>query len=1073
MDDEESSQDDFQYFYFSDRRHARTKPAPAPPQNTEWRIKEKLKTVSVSLVLCLNIGVDPPDIVKTKPCAKMECWIDPFLLPGQKALEAIGRNLQSQYEAWQPRARYRLSLDPSIEETKKLCCSLRRNAKDDRILFHYNGHGIRINAGHILNAFNRFAAQRDAEMANHLNNTNLDGMAAPYTPLSQCIQLAACQAYQTLPMSPDLPADLFTACLTTPIEIALRWFVLSNPLIKNVTLDMTNKIPGRVTDRRTPLGELNWIFTSITDTIAWSVLPTDLFIKLFRNDLMVAALFRNFLLANRIMRHYNCIPMSSPVLPDTHQHPMWEAWDLAADHYLAQLPNLLSNNSQVEYKLSTFFSDQLSAFEVWIKRGSISKEPPLQLPIVLQVLLSQVHRLRALLLLSKFLDFGKWAVDLALSVGIFPYVLKLLQSPALELRPVLVFIWAKLLAVDSSCKTDLLKDSGYTYFIGILTNTNPNAFLVPNISEHRAMCVFILSVFCEGYPLGKQACLGNDLLPALLPYLSDQDSLLRQWTCVCLCNFWTSFPDAKWAAYNANAQEQLSAILLDSVPEVRAGAVAALGALFGDLDRIEQVLNLEQNIVVSILKTTTDCSPLVRKELACALSRLVEEDEVKFIQTAYELFDDERKAAGYEGDRASSRISLESSRIAGIQQSMHLIVWKAILTISVDPFPEVAVIAMNIVDKINGLLVKSSIVDPSMNSWIQAQKAFVKPVSITPKVKNIARKIQPTPGSVASGIFGISMESETQPSLKRSSSFVFNLKALGNYIGIPSGSVSNGEVLSRPTPTISRMRPQSMYLPRVNLDNSQQKVKPSPSESNIKFATPQTQIAVKSTFFEWSCEYFMEPQMKLTDIEDPGSEKYSERQWRSIRNEKLNQEAQSLYQTLDSNRFEKFMGQIPFENDSFTDDRVLLFHPYDPYLLVSDNNSICVIDWETRQPLHVISNQNPARSRITSLKFINEEDSSILLVGSDEGVVRLYKDYHDPDNVQLITAWRVLTDITPGQSNSLVCTWNQTQGNLYTAGKSSIIKVWDAEEELCVHVRRYLTLGYFHEFNKLGSNKLR
>jgi len=45
-------------------------------------------------------------------------------------------------KVWQPRARYRLSLDPSIEETKKLCCSLRRNAKEERILFHYNGHGV-------------------------------------------------------------------------------------------------------------------------------------------------------------------------------------------------------------------------------------------------------------------------------------------------------------------------------------------------------------------------------------------------------------------------------------------------------------------------------------------------------------------------------------------------------------------------------------------------------------------------------------------------------------------------------------------------------------------------------------------------------------------------------------------------------------------------------------------------------------------------------------------------------------------------------------------------------------------
>ena len=34
-----------------------------------------MKTVSVALVICLNVGVDPPDIVKTQPCARLECWI--------------------------------------------------------------------------------------------------------------------------------------------------------------------------------------------------------------------------------------------------------------------------------------------------------------------------------------------------------------------------------------------------------------------------------------------------------------------------------------------------------------------------------------------------------------------------------------------------------------------------------------------------------------------------------------------------------------------------------------------------------------------------------------------------------------------------------------------------------------------------------------------------------------------------------------------------------------------------------------------------------------------------------------
>ena len=65
-----------------------------------------------------------------------------------------------------------------------------------------------------------------------------------------------------------------------------------------------------------------------------------------------------------------------------------------------------------------------------------------------QFLLSQAHRLQALELLGRFLDQGPWAVHLALAVGIFPYVLKLLGSKLRELQPILVFIWAKILAVD-------------------------------------------------------------------------------------------------------------------------------------------------------------------------------------------------------------------------------------------------------------------------------------------------------------------------------------------------------------------------------------------------------------------------------------------------------------------------------------------------------------------------------------------------------------------------------------------------------------------------------------------------
>lgn len=569
-----------------------------------WRLKERARVTSVALVLCLNIGVDPPDVIKTQPCAKLEAWVDPTSNSPTRIAETIANELQRQYEQWQPRARYKQSLDPTVEDIKKLCTSLRRNAKHERVLFHYNGHGVpkpTVNgeiwvfnksftqyiplslydlqqwmgvpsiyvwdcssSGLIVETFNQFATQRQSELANATNNfvvtnghtaqggqnnpssnhlhenqvnnqdnclphrvtnvnshrnetqnrqpTNNQGQqrlnshgnrhpnssseSTSQTNASSSvnysinnyaennvvkidygkyIQLAACSKDELLPMNPDLPADLFTACLTTPIKIALMWFVKSRSgsLLPQVTLEMLDKIPGKLSDRRTMLGELNWIFTAITDTIAWNTLPKKLFQELFRQDSLVASLMRNFLLADRIMRSYDCTPVSSPELPSAAHHPMWLAWDLAVDASLSQLPNIIKY--ETPYQHSSFFSDQLTAFSVWLSGCSPQTSQPEQLPIVLQVLLSQVHRLRALDLLSDFLHLGPWAVHLGLSVGIFPYVLKLLQSSARELRPLLVFIWAKILSVEPNVQADLVNCTSIAATVAASTNNNNNS----------------------------------------------------------------------------------------------------------------------------------------------------------------------------------------------------------------------------------------------------------------------------------------------------------------------------------------------------------------------------------------------------------------------------------------------------------------------------------------------------------------------------------------------------------------------------------------------------------------------
>jgi regulator-associated protein of mTOR len=115
-----------------------------------------MRTVSAALVVCLNIGVDPPDIVRSNNCSKLECWIsinkicnflftfyktniyyvveDQNLTAPKRTLELIGAELQKQYERWQPRARYKQCLDPTMEDVNKLCVSLRRSARVNILL---------------------------------------------------------------------------------------------------------------------------------------------------------------------------------------------------------------------------------------------------------------------------------------------------------------------------------------------------------------------------------------------------------------------------------------------------------------------------------------------------------------------------------------------------------------------------------------------------------------------------------------------------------------------------------------------------------------------------------------------------------------------------------------------------------------------------------------------------------------------------------------------------------------------------------------------------------------------------
>jgi len=866
-----------------------------------WRLKERMKTVGVGLILALNIGTDPPDVQKPNPCAKLHCWIDPMSMSRAKARERIGERLEGQYARWQQRAKlkYKRALDPTIEDCRSTCVQLRKFAKQERVLLHYNGSGVPkpttqgeiwifdkhhtqyiplsildlirwlgkpsilifdcSGAGVLVpfltdttattttptnnitttttatngmtmdssqyslnpmydeeerlinttlgvkNNNNNFSSTTASTMYGNtltsplndkktlvssssipihsdISNTAKDPFTTTITAdnsrdtIRDIIVLCPTAAHETLPFNPELPADLFTSCLTTPIAIALRWHILQNPLsCGNLDPDCVDSIPGSLNDRKTPLGELHWIFTAVTDTIAWNVLPSHMFQRLFRQDLLVASMFRNFLLADRIFRVLNCTPISYPALPSTCDHSLWQSWDMAVETSLARLvrdgvigtrdrtssstqyhsstklsvddgehdrhqdgddddddyddgddddnddggvggggrdeshmgghnpSQLLTSNTMLLatagarlnvlptvkttglsyghdfsimnssfhslHVMSPFFADQLTAFEIWLSFAStrlraggtilspplklcdramgtrsnllslmypgvsIDVESPEQLPIVLQVLLSQAHRVRALILLQKFLELGPSAVNLALCVGIFPYVLKLLQSPVDEYRHVLVSIWSSIIDFDPTCRVDLVKDGAVAQFIehlrwGLQANRviheSSHDYESKFVESHqdaacqRMMAAKILSVICKGYPLGQIECLRKNLHGVCSMLLMDSEFLedkssgnadeatinncfpsqFRLWLCLAVGSLVHENASARCEATKINLHKQLLLKLNDDCVDVRASALNALGSMIGagDISKTHSVSTSMDNI---------------------------------------------------------------------------------------------------------------------------------------------------------------------------------------------------------------------------------------------------------------------------------------------------------------------------------------------------------------------------------------------------------------------------------------------------------------------------------------------
>jgi regulatory associated protein of mTOR len=346
--------------------------------------------------------------------------------------------------------------------------------------------------------------------------------------------------------------------------------------------------------------------------------------------------------------------------------------------------------------------------------------------------------------------------------------------------------------------------------------------------------------------------------------------------------------------------------------------------------------------------------------------------------------------------------------------------WRTLLLLCEDPFPDVAIRARAVVDGVFNSLASlpRDILEElpmSLTATIQEKAPIIQPPPPTHRVNGTstlprANTIQYPPvsrtlsrptssGSTAQG-------SGLYQSLKRTASVAYNLAMGGETPAdkpAPAPNVPPRETELRPAPLIDLHKPTSRSFKRSPKD----------------FKLP-----LDSDFFDWSTEYFQRPQMKDAEAEEPGSLEYNKRLWRRTRNEQIINETQPLKEIAGVSHWQNTLAVL--DNEGYQPLK-LLFHQFEPHLVISDDrDGVFVWDWHQHTRLNSFSNGNREGTKITSTVFLNEDDVALLMVGSSDGVIKIYRNYESQPEIELLTAWRALSDLVPSnRSSGLVVEWQQ------------------------------------------------
>ena len=492
------------------------------------------------------------------------------------------------------------------------------------------------------------------------------------------IHFAACGAHELLPRIPGLPDDLFTACLTTPLRIALLYHNLQTfPLTTGDAGKYVQKSHGYMAallELMSPhLNARLWSeLEAILRTIAWQTLDGPTYQMLFgASGDVVSNLAGGFLLSQRVMGSYRATPESIPAIPSSTSHGLWTTWDLILDNLFEQLPKYFDEDGDVAawekgLKLVSFMDDQLASIlesdrplfaadapragrgshigghmngvvgGIGIGGSGISGAKGLsRLPIICKAASTPEFRLRACTALDACLrNLDIKGLTRAIQGGVLEVAAQLLALEDDSLAPMMISIWSSLVRHDVCVAS--LAASGRT--AERLTSVPSVLFFLealerlvdendPGSKQPITQTAAVLDTIAN-YVAGRQAPRFVRRTLTLSGKMLDSDhKLIKQWGALLVAEVLASIKHAEEDVRTETAalQQQLLRMIGSSSVEDRATTIYALSrwmeptAKHSILDIVPH-LDLASKIVAH---AKTDGSGLVRKEIARLLQRVL------------------------------------------------------------------------------------------------------------------------------------------------------------------------------------------------------------------------------------------------------------------------------------------------------------------------------------------------------------------------------------------------------------------------------------------------------------------